>query len=173
MWSERSVVYKAETPYKPELVPKQDRWPSPHWASCGLRWFCAKLSTGMDLEVIKINFVIYFFSYFYFLIILIISKNTFEGTTSFKTFSFSFNDSFLNNINRTNELSANPFLLSLYPKNKRIWKKQLYPDSKKSFSFHSLRSRYNLTGLIWIISWTAYEWISILRSRQFATCSCK
>ena len=58
LWSERSVVYKAETPYKPELVPKQDRWPSPHWVSCGLRWFCAKLSTGMDLEVIKINFVI-------------------------------------------------------------------------------------------------------------------
>jgi len=152
LWSERSVVYKAETPYKPELVPKQDRWPSPHWVSCGLRWFCAKLSTGMDLEVIKI---ISLFSFF--LIIIIILKNTFEGTTSFKTLLFSFNDSFVNNINCTNELSANPFLLSLYPKNKRIWKKQLYPDSKKSLSFYSLHSRYNLTGLIWIILWREYE----------------
>ena len=128
---------------------------------------------GWTLKLWKLISLFSFFFYFYFLTILIISKNTFEGTTSFKTLSFSFNDSFLNNINCTNELSANPFLLSLYPKNKRIWKKQLYPDSKKSLSFYSLHSRYNLTGLIWIILWRAYEWISILRRRQFATCSCK
>ena len=82
-----------------------------------------------DLEVLKINFVIYLFIFF-----VIILKNTFEGTTSFKTLSFSFNDSFLNNINCTNELSANPVLLSLYPKNKRIWKKKNYIQTvRKAF----------------------------------------
>ena len=92
LWSERSVVYKAETPYKPELGPKQDRWPSPHWVSCGLRWFCAKLS-------------------------------------------------------------ANPFLLSLYPKNKRIWKKK---TKKKDNYIQTVRKAFPSIHFTHAIIWQGW-----------------